>query len=171
MSWIALRSRSRADWRGAEQRGETLIEILFTVFIMSTVLLSLLGLLLTVLVASASHRGAVAAGNQVTTVSETIDRLPYVACGAVSNYSSAVTGISTGYTGTITSVRYLQSKTAATAQYVATCPGGNDQGTQLITVRIQRNSPPRSSATIDLVKRNDTCPYGVATQLQPNQKC
>lgn len=161
-----------------EQRGETLIEILLTVFIMSTVLLSLLGLVLTITVASAAHRGTVAAGNQATTISETIDRLPYVSCGQVANYSSAVSGLESGYSGSVTSVRYLDDKASSSPQYLgwsapgSPCPGGADQGAQLVTVEIQMAVPPNSKATVELVKRNDACPATAAQLgLQPGQKC
>lgn len=165
----SLRRAVQRRQRG--QRGETLIEILFTVFVMSTVLITLLGLMVTVVAASATHRGAVAAGNQATTISEAIDRLPYVVCGTSSNYSSAVGTLPTGYTGSIVSVRYLQDGSSPTATYVSSCPGGVDQGAQLVTIQVQRTVPPVAKATVELVKRDVTCPANLGSQLQPNQTC
>ena len=167
----ALAARRRSPDRSRGQRGESLLEILFTVFVMSTVLLSLLGLLMTVVVASAAHRASVAAGNEATTISEAIDRMPYVSCGVVSNYSSAVTGLPTGYTGSITSVKHLQDGAAPSATFVNACPGGVDQGAQLVTVEIRTTRPPITKATVDLVKRDDACPANLGTQIQPGQKC
>ena len=166
-----IAARRRGEGRQREQRGESLLEILFTVFVMSTVLLSLLGLLMTVVVASAAHRASVAAGNEATTISEAIDRSGYVSCGVVSDYTAAVTGLPTGYTGSITSVRYLQDGAAPSAAFVNVCPGGVDQGAQLVTVEIRTTRPPITKATVELVKRDDACPAGLGTQIQPGQKC
>lgn len=157
------------------QRGETLIELLLTMFIMSTVLVSLLALLMTVIAGSASHRATVSAGNQVTTIAEQLDKVDYVACGGagnpVSTYQSKMPTVVSGYTGTLVSVEYLSSSTSDNQTFTSSCPGGGDKGTQRITLRVKLNRPPGSSAEVKLIKRNQQCPVGMGAQLQPGQKC
>lgn len=160
-----IRSRRVRRQGARSQRGETLLEVLLTVFLMGTVLVSLLALVMTIMTASAAHRAKVAAGNQATTIAESVDRLPYVACGAVSNYQSAVSGLESGYSGEIISVRYLSSGSSATPTFLAVgaaCPGGVDQGAQLVTVRVRRTVAPTASNTVEVVKRDTTCPAGVS---------
>jgi hypothetical protein len=173
MRAIVCRLRQR---RGG-QRGDTLVEILLTVFIMGTVLITLMGLVMTIMTASAVHRGKVAAGNQASTIAEAIDRLPYVACGSAANYDTAVAGLESGFEATIVSVRYLSDGSTATPTFLpagSACPGGVDEGAQMVSVRVRMSRPPHVSTTVDLVKRDTTCPAGVTVangMLREGEQC
>lgn len=163
--------------RSRGQCGETLIEILLTMFLMGTVLISLLGLLAAVLMGTLNHRGVVSAGNQATTVAEAIDRLPYKDCGQSAPndpqtvYSSVLTSQVSGFKVPEVSVQFLNSKSSASPTYVGSCPVAGDQGTQLVTVKVQMSGPPSSRAEVKLVKRNRTCPGGLGAQIRPGQDC
>lgn len=159
------------------QRGETLIEMLLTMLIMGTVVLALIGFLLTVVVASIGNRGSVSAGNQATTVAESIDRLPYVACGQSAPndpktaYSTGLTSMVQGYEAPVVTVKYLDSSSSNTPSYVDNCPA-SDQGTQLVIIKVRMVAKPSPTAEVRLVKRNTTCPAnGLGGQLEPGQEC
>lgn len=158
------------------QRGESLVEMLLTIFLMGTVLVSLLGLLATVVLGTLHHRGVISAGNQATTVAEMIDVMPYKPCGQAapndpqSVYSNGLSAQVSGFSVPQVSVEYLNSNTSNSPLYVASCPGG-DKGTQLVTVRVKMLGPMSSSAEVKIVKRNRTCPGGLGAQIEPGQEC
>lgn len=157
----AARRQAAADRDG--EAGETLIELLATIILMGIAITALLTTTLAVIVSSHGHRRRVQAENEATTVVETIDRMPYVACAGPTAYEDALDSVPERFEAEIQSVRHLASSTATTASYQASCPGGVDQGAQQITVRMTSPGAYTVHADVVLVKRDDTCPSDPAT--------
>ncbi|MFV0318560.1 MAG: hypothetical protein ACK5O2_16560 [Microthrixaceae bacterium] len=147
--------------------------MLITVFLMSTVLLSILTLMITIVLATAKHRGTVRATNEATSVSERIDHEEYQRCGQPSpvDYDSAIGTLPTGYVAQVLSIEYLESSDADTSSFQATCPAAGDQGVQRILVEVTAQIKPSSKATIELMKRDRVCPAGLGSQVAVNEPC
>lgn len=141
------------------QAGQSLVESLLAVFLVGTVVLAGMALLMTIILSSANHRGQAVASNEATTVIEAVQGLAYIPCTGTVDYNSAKSGLRPGYTATI-SVSYLQVETAGNPSTFGACPAAGDQGAQKIVVNVKMNVPPKSSVTIETVKRNKTCPTG-----------
>lgn len=160
--------------RRRSESGETLIEALIAVLILSTSFIACVTLMVTVVGASAANRQQVDAGNRATDVAEALQRRPYIACspGNPPNYnpSNSVFNPDDGkYTAQIESIRYLASGAAATesATFQANCPA-TDQGAQQITVYVRAKATPQGAARVVIVKRKDAC-VGVPTTA--GQRC
>lgn len=158
--------------RSRGQRGELLVETLLSLFFLTTVLVAVVGLLFTTILSSSTQRGVVGATNEATTVAEQIDRAVYLPCGTGTpvDYSAALGIAAAGYTSYIDLVEY-QNSTAGSSSYGTSCPAGGDQGTQRITVRVAADEAPNPEGTITLVKRDQTCPGGLGTQVMAGQPC
>jgi hypothetical protein len=164
----SLRHRAaRVARRDDGEGGETLVEILVTLMLMSVAIIALLTAMLTLIASSSGHRRRIRAENEATTIVEAIDRQTYVPCSSspATAYATALAGVPSGYTAEIRQIRFLQSKTA-TASYGTGCPGAGDQGAQEITVRVASPGKYDVHADVVLVKRNDTCPASPPPGLQ-----
>lgn len=152
---------SRADQRQRGQSGQSLIEGLISIFLVGTVVLTLLALLSTVILSSAKQRGVVVASNEATTIAEAVEGLAYMPCGVVApvDYSSADDNLRSGYTAQFT-YKYLQPSASGVPSSFGTCPTGGDRGVQQVSIKVSMNAPPWAKTTIDVVKRNKACPAG-----------
>ncbi|MCU1497424.1 MAG: hypothetical protein JWM47_1377 [Acidimicrobiales bacterium] len=157
-----LRARRREASPG--ERGETLLELLATVFLLGVVIVGLVTALLQVIIASDNNRRHVRAGNEAVTMLENIRVAPYSQCSAASptpqntSYRSVAGTPPSGYTYTL-DIRFLVSRTAATsatspAVFQATCPGAGDQGSQRITITMVAPGRSAVAETLTLIKRN-----------------
>lgn len=151
----------RADRLRRGQSGQSLIEGLISIFLVGTVVLTLLALLSAIILSSAKQRGVVVASNEATSIAEAVEGLAYLPCGVVApvDYSSADDNLRSGYTAQF-AYQYLQPPVSGTPSSFGACPTGGDRGVQKVSVQVSMNAPPWSKATIEVVKRNKTCPVG-----------
>ena len=156
----AIHRRSAAERDG--ESGETLVELLMTVFLMGTAIVALLATTLAVIVSAHGHRRRVRAENEATSVIETIDRMAYVPCAEPDDYEIALDSVPDQYVGEISEVRYLVSRSSSTASYQSSC--STDQGSQEITVTITVPGRYTVHADVVMVKRDDTCPTDATTR-------
>jgi type II secretory pathway pseudopilin PulG len=183
--WSARRGKPRsAGWQAApSEQGETLIEILFAVVIISITVVALLGALMTSITGSAEHRSIAAIDSILKSYAETakyqIELQPvtstsaplFVDCPNAGPSSAVLTayqngvkwaappgyGSGSGYAVTITQV---QPWNKVTNNWDATCPSGgpnNDvNGLQLLT--FQAIAPNNISDKMQMVVRNPDYP-------------
>jgi hypothetical protein len=155
------------------ERGETMVEL-----IVSTALLGLLGVamltaLSSTIIVSNADRGFAGTETVLRSYATTLERMPYKPCTAgatttppaTAPYTSsdlAYTPIS-GYSVSVTSVKFLTSKTLtdltpATA-FSSTCPtsgNGGDQGLQQLTLRAVRTDGTSAQTVNILIRRGDS---------------
>lgn len=158
----------RADGGDARpEGGETLVEVLMTTVLLGLAIIAIITTLMTLVVASNSHRRRVRAANEATTVVESLQRANYVPCANAGTYGAALSdalkiGAGAGtadpqshnYSVTITRIRYLASKNAANPTFGSSC--GTDQGVQEITLMVE--SPHQNRVTEEVVfMKRDHC--------------
>jgi type II secretory pathway pseudopilin PulG len=141
------------------ERGETLIEIVLTVFIIAVALSAIVLGIFTMIRTSSQHRRAVRASNEAMSIAEKIDGASYVKITAAGECTKANPYYPpSGYTApsnmTVTVTRRnLQDRTANPPVYGDSCPSA-DQGAQELTVTV-RHADSKGSATekVTIVKR------------------
>ncbi len=143
------------------QAGQSLVEGLISVFLVGTIVLTLLALLSTVILSSARQRGVVVASNEATTIAEKVEGLSYLPCTGSVDYSEADDEIRSGYTAQFT-YQYLAPAVSGSPATFGGCPPSGDQGVQKISIKVAMNAPPWAKATIEVVKRDKACPAGAA---------
>jgi hypothetical protein len=135
--------------RGAA--GETLIELMVTILIIGTAIVTLLGAISTMIIQSSVHRGQVRVANEATFVAELIQNANYVSCAGASSYSAAYGGgnwspPNSQYQLTVSTPLYLQDNGGPTNNTVPFKPtfgptcvntGGVDLGAQEIKVTVR----------------------------------
>ena len=140
------------------ERGDTYIEL-----IVSTLLLGILGIgmmtaLSSIIIVSHADRGYAATETVLRSYATTLERRPYKTCTANSSTNPYTTSdlaftAPSGYTTSVTSVKFLASNSATTATFGTTCPAGGDQGAQQLTLKASRtNGSAPQTATIILRK-------------------
>ncbi len=141
-----------------------------TVVLLGLAVVALVSTMLAVIVTANSHRRRVQASNELISIAERIERFDYVPCATTSTYASAMDGVgSDNFTPTVQSVEWLVDRTAATATFRTTgCTGGNDQGTQRITLRISSPKQNQVTETLVVLKRDDRC---TGLTVSPGTKC
>jgi Tfp pilus assembly protein PilV len=134
--------------RKVGEQGETLIEIIATVFLLGVVIVGLMTALLNVIISSDNNRRHVGTGNVAASMAELIRSATYQPCTGTSAptsqtafYTTAAGAASrpSNYTYAV-NVQLLKSRTAAAtpgtpAVFQANCPG-SDQGAQKVTVSV-----------------------------------
>jgi type II secretory pathway pseudopilin PulG len=141
---------SSGGGRWSNDRGESLIELLFAIAIMSTAVVALLAGLATAIVVSDMHRKQASAGAQVRTFAEAVEKAvhnspsAYVDCATPTVYESEFTA-EPGYAGSVVEVRYWTG-----SAFSGSC--GTDQGVQRVTVRVA-SADNRAVETIVLIIR------------------
>ena len=141
-------------------RGETLIELMVTVLIMSTAVVALVGGVALSIRVSDVHRKQATAGTAVRAFAEALETRVATTptgywdatCATPANYAGAYTAPA-GYTATMTAVKFWSG-----SAFVASCP---DKGVQLVSLRVASDDG-RASETLDVVLRKpcrpgDTC--------------
>jgi hypothetical protein len=135
-------------WR--DDGGESLVELLFAIAIMSTAVVALLAGLATAVVISDSHRKQASAGAQVRTFAEAVERAvnnattAYVDCAAETAYEPVFTA-EPGYKRDVVEVLYWNG-----TDFSDEC--APDPGVQRVTVRVASNDD-RASETIHVIIR------------------
>ena len=124
--------------RWADDRGETLIELLVAMIIMGTAVVAVAGGLGTAILMSDIHRkqSVIAAklSEYAAAISNGVATTPgYVACPATPSFRSYSAG--SDYTADPIAVSYWNGSSA----FVDTCPAGGDTGVQQVTLQIHSN--------------------------------
>ncbi len=120
------------------ERGETLLELLIGLAIMSIAVVAVVGGLLTSILTSDIHRKQSSAGAAVRDYAENVEKYVagtgYTACASPSAYAPGTVGFSapTGYTASAVTVRYW----SGTAWTTGSCTGPTDLGLQQLTIRV-----------------------------------
>ena len=140
-----------------------MIELIFTVAIMGTAVVALLAGLATAIRISDIHRKQAAAGAQVRTFAEAVERAvnrtpsSYVDCATPAAYESAFTA-DPGYARDVVSVRYWRLATPTIpGAWVTSC--GTDSGVQRVTLEVRSTEgtadpdDDRAVETIELIIR------------------
>lgn len=143
-------SRTRAE------AGETLIELMVAVLVMGLAIVAILAGITTMITTSAYHRGSVRAGNEATTIAELIQGAPYECPGTYATaYAPPAYTKPTGYTVTVATPKYLDSRTTSTPTFGrTTCTAATDQGLQSITVTVRANRSGRNATeSVTIVKQ------------------
>jgi type II secretory pathway pseudopilin PulG len=133
-----MRPRPRRD-----DRGETLIELLVAIMIMSTAVVAVVGATATAIHLSDVHRKQARAGAYLRTAAETIEtavaRSPttgYVSCAVPANYAALLPSIPP-YQASVTAV----ARWTAAGTFVSTSPtcspDTDDIGVQRVSLRVQ----------------------------------
>lgn len=150
---MRLSHRRRPGPVARGERGETLIELMATVVLMGVSIVALIGSLLGAMTTSNTHRRATRAGNEAVNVVEDLRGQTYVPCATTTTYTLPTPPPT--YTYTIESVRRLQNANANPAVWVsnAGCTPTNDQGAQIIKIRVRSAGTPAVSRSLSLVKR------------------
>jgi uncharacterized membrane protein len=144
--------RCRAD------AGDTLVEVMATMVVMSIAVAAILAGIGTSLRLSGTHRNFASAGVVMGAAAEAVKVATPVACSSVttSSYSSALTTIPTKFPGFAFPTGWSASNLSITA---ATCNNSSTTKLQTITVQAKRGSSACTTATtqcesVSVVKRS-----------------
>ena len=141
----------------ADDRGESLIELLVAMLIMSTAVVAVVGGLGTAIMISDVHRKQADVARHLNAFAATIEgavaAVPtqYDECPIVSYPSYTPGG---GYNADPPEVRYWD---VSTATFIASCPAGGDAGVQLVTLRV-RSDDGRVDRSMDIIIRKPCRP-------------
>ena len=158
MSVSTLDTRRRVgSSRRRDDRGETLIELVVAVVILSTAVIALMGGLATGIRVSDIHRKQANAGSYVRAFAEAVESkvaessTGYTACTGATTPAAlyeATFANPAGYERHVTGVAYWNS---ATSTFVP-CPAAGDTGVQRVSLQV-RSADGRASETLDVVIR------------------
>jgi type II secretory pathway pseudopilin PulG len=135
------------------ERGETLLELLIGLAIMSIAVVAVIGGLVSSILVSDIHRKQSTAGAAVRDYAENVEKYVagtgYTACASSSSYAPGAVGFSapSGYTASAVTVRYW-SGTA----WGSSCTGPTDLGLQQLTVQVA-SADTRATEQLVLVLR------------------
>lgn len=161
----------RASEAEAGERGETLIELIVTVLLLGTAIVTLLGALFSVVVLVGRHRSNVATSSRVTEIVETVQRAQYVPCTASPGPTAAYAGLFSSDRASVYSVKYLENATANPAVFTTTCPA-TDQGVTEIVIEVERGQGTGRVVTRQtILKRADDCPASMTASTVAGQRC
>ena len=142
-------------------RGESLLELLIALAIMSIAVVAVVGGLLTSIVASDIHRKQSTAGAAVRDYAENVEKYVagtgYTTCASPSSYGPGTvgyTGVPTGFAASAVAVRYWTG-----TGWNGACTGPTDFGLQELTIQVA-SSDTRASERLVLVLRK---PCGVGS--------
>jgi len=115
----------------ARDRGESLIELLVTVVIVSTAVVAVVGGLVTALMMSTLYRKQAEAAEHLSNYAALIESSPYDECPDVS-YPTYNPGVGSGYTADPPAVLFRSG-----SSFVNFCPAGGDTGIQQVTLWVR----------------------------------
>jgi prepilin-type N-terminal cleavage/methylation domain-containing protein len=137
--------------RAADERGETLAEVLMTISIMGILFAAVLGALAVSAQTSDTSKKEGATEALIRSYAEQIQDLSYVNCASTGAYTIAGFSVPTGYTVAPTAVRYWDGSNPA--GFGAPCPNAaSDKGVQAVDLRAQ-TADGRVNETMTLYKR------------------
>lgn len=165
--------KHRIECRG--EGGFSLIESIIAVAIIGTTVLALVTAMITLLLSTNSNKKIVFSGVQLTSIAETVRKMPYVACEDKAALKSrlnapSVSSLLPDYVYDVESVTFVDSRTNDSPgfQDKANCLATGDNGVQRIELKVSSTGAPNISERLVLHKRNDACPVGVGS---PGQRC
>jgi prepilin-type N-terminal cleavage/methylation domain-containing protein len=174
--------------RNESQHGFTLIEILFTIWIMGAVMVAFMGALLTMTKASDITRKTAVAQTELRHYADAVNSAPYVNCGSPSSYSAATVGYSPpanvtantptnlafwdryayehGYSQAATWVNVAAltadtNNTTLMGYQISACDGSPDQlddGVQQVTISVTVGPSPAVTYSTTITKRSISVP-------------
>ena len=152
---------SRRARQGSED-GFTLIEIVFTVAIISIAFVAILSALGVMITTGALHRQLTRTEAVSRNAAELVKQpSTYQDCASTYSLSALNSSLPAGFTVTVASVRVIDNAATTSPTYTsATCPG-SDPGVQLVTVRVCPHGvadgtctgASRDSQTVQVIKR------------------
>jgi type II secretory pathway pseudopilin PulG len=149
----AVRANARTE------RGETLVEVLLSVAILSIAIATILAGLITAVMTSGEHRSQATANSVLISALEAVKdqaRNPYVNCATTYDPTAGVT-LPAGWSAvTITAVKYWSGTAfVASGALTSPCPAtpAADKKLQLITVQVV-SPDAKATEAADVVKRN-----------------
>ena len=110
--------------------GEMLIELLVSVMLLGLVGAAMVGSLLVLTASSVYYEDEVSVQNTLFNWSETVTRMPYVACVTAGGIPAAP-DIPEGYSTTVVSIGYWDG-----SDFVGSCTPGTDLGLQRVTLQV-----------------------------------
>jgi type II secretory pathway pseudopilin PulG len=144
------------------ERGESLLELLIALAIMSVAVVAVVGGLLTSILTSDLHRKQSTAGAAVHDYAEVVEKYVagagYTACASPSAYAAGTVGytsVPSGFAASAVAVRYW----TGTAWTSGACTGPTDLGLQELTLQVA-SSDTRASEQLVVVLRK---PCGVSS--------
>jgi type II secretory pathway pseudopilin PulG len=136
----------------ADDRGETLVELLITIVIMGITVVAIVGALMTSIQMSDVHRKQATAGADARSYAEKVDNYAagsgYTPCAGPSAYSPSTVGFSasSGFTASIASVKYWSGTT-----WAPSC--GSDSGLQQVTVQVASADARATETSVVVVRK------------------
>lgn len=118
------------------ESGETLVELLMTIAIVSIAFVGILAAVAIAILSSHTHRQESTAEGVIRSFAESVDGAGYVPCPTVDSatYSSGFTAPSGWPAAQVTGISYWQGDDAMT---FGGCPGSGDKGLQRVSLRVQ----------------------------------
>jgi type II secretory pathway pseudopilin PulG len=161
---------STVDSATVDDRGETLVEILVTLVVLSTAVIALVIGIGAAVTMSDIHRKQATAGAHLRDFADAVEsyvtgsgavQTGYATCPTVaplvaaSNYQAAYTDPDqTHYTATVASLAYWDTSTNPPSWKVMACPSNGDSGLQRISLRVVSNGTHNPvSETLDIIIR------------------
>jgi prepilin-type N-terminal cleavage/methylation domain-containing protein len=138
----------------AEEAGFSLAEILITIVIISVTFSAILGGLMTSITVSSLHRKEAAADAVARDAAEWVKGAlsnPYASCANTGTYTFTGLSVPSGYTASVTSVRYWDGTSSNPVTFGSSCPSP-DKGLQDITV-VARSTDSSAVESVEIVKR------------------
>ena len=172
--WKRLANSSLQRRRAASgsQRGDLLIEVLIATAILSGLVVSAMFALGTLVKVASTHQAIARTSNEASIVAEFVERMSYVKCNGTTPTSQTYQDTLTGSTSdpysqpsglqvsmTVVAVNFLESSSAAEANFVASCPAGGDQGVQRLSVNVvsQTTNGKSIRSRLQFFKRDNSC--------------
>lgn len=153
-------------YRCNSDAGDTLVEVLMTLIVLSLCVVAFMLAFSTSITASAEHRNLATMGTALRSVSEAalsqIQQQPsplFTPCATPSSYSTVNFGAPTGYSAAITSVQYWNGTSFGTS-----CPSGSTSPQQ-ITISVTGPLSTASSITMVVDDPTYSTTTGYATKL------
>lgn len=154
---------------GVDERGETLVELLVTLVILSTAVIALVGGIAAAIRFSDLHRKQANAGAYVRAFGEAVQNkvnatpTGYTLCATTGVYTTAYTVPDpTRYTASITSIAYWNG-----TAFASTCPVSGDAGVQRLSLQVA-STDGRATEKLDIVIRR---PCRSATDFPLDPAC
>lgn len=152
---VRLSSRGRGE--SGSDRGETLIELTGTVMLMGFAVVTVLGLIFTMVKITGMHRGTTTANTWVHNIGESVispTATPYAHCAA----SYAIPAVPSGYDAEVITVERLSDPMSSSPSWSAMGPGCiDDGGVQRVTLEAWSLGNPSQRERLRVVKRDTQC--------------
>ncbi len=140
----------------AGEAGLTLIELIFTVAIMSVAFVVILSGMITAVLGATLHRHQANGEAVLRSFAEAVKAEPYVPCGTEASYGGTYSP-PPRYRRTVVNVEYLDpawqyASTAPAPAFVDTCLPDHDPGIQRLTLEVGSDDG-RSRESVEVLKR------------------